>query len=302
MDAKLIEIKQDMPGFNHFFGSWVYRDDLTVVVDVGPANSAARLIASLHQMGVERVDYVFLTHLHIDHCGGLAQLLDHYPMARVICHDKGIDYLVDPSKLWKGSLAVLGEVAEAYGPPKPVAKDRLIPHTKNNLKDLMIIETPGHAAHHLSFSYKNQLFAGEAGGNYLRIEDMEYLRPATPPRFFFDIFVESVDQLLAIDDQPICYAHFGRAERSHRLLRTFRDQLMRWKRIIREITADKPDDDLVRRCMDTLLERDPNLRAFERMDPDIQERERFFMANSVKGFIGFFRENKTGKSIHPNGA
>jgi hypothetical protein len=73
---------------------------------------------------------------------------------------------------------------------------------------------------------------------------------------------------------------------------------MQWKRIIGEITADKPnDDDLVRRCIDTLLERDPNLRAFERMAPDIQERERFFMANSVKGFIGFFRENKTGKSV-----
>ena len=298
MDAKLIEIKQDMPGFNHFFGSWIYQDDLTVVVDVGPANTAARLIESLHHMGVERVDYVFLTHLHIDHCGGLAELLDHYPMARVICHDNGIDYLVDPSKLWKGSLAVLGAVAEAYGPPKPVAKDRLIPHTENDLKDLMIIETPGHAAHHLSFSYKNQLFAGEAGGNYLRIEDMDYLRPATPPRFFFDIFVKSVDKLLAIDDQPICYAHFGGAERSHRLLRTFRDQLMRWKRIIREITAEKlNDDDLVKRCIDTLLERDPNLRAFERMDPDNQERERFFMANSVKGFIGFFRENKTDTRI-----
>jgi glyoxylase-like metal-dependent hydrolase (beta-lactamase superfamily II) len=245
------------------------------------------------------VDYVFLTHLHIDHCGGLAELLDHYPMARVICHENGIDYLTDPSKLWKGSLAVLGEIAEAYGPPKPVARDRLIPHTENDLRDLMVIETPGHAAHHLSFSYSNQLFVGEAGGNYLVIEDMEYLRPATPPRFFFDVCVKSIDTLLAIDDQPMCYAHFGGADSSHRLLRTFRDQLMRWKRIIRESTAGRlhGDDDLVRRCIDTLLEQDPDLRAFERMDPDTQKRERFFMANAVNGFIGFFRENKTDEII-----
>jgi len=73
---------------------------------------------------------------------------------------------------------------------------------------------------------------------------------------------------------------------------------MLWKGIIREITAGRlNDDDLVRRCIDTLLERDPNLRAFESMDPDIQERERFFMGNSVKGFIGFFRENITDKRI-----
>ncbi|MBU4426636.1 MAG: MBL fold metallo-hydrolase [Proteobacteria bacterium] len=299
MRATLIEIKQDMPGFDHFFGSWVCQDDLAIVVDVGPANTAVRLIESLNYMGVERVDYVFLTHLHIDHCGGLAELLDHYPMARVICHENGIDYLTDPSKLWKGSLAVLGEIAEVYGPPKPVARDRLIPHTENDLKDLMVIETPGHAAHHLSFSYRNQLFVGEAGGNYLVIEDMEYLRPATPPRFFFDVCVKSVDKLLAIEDQPICYAHFDGAESSHRLLRTFRDQLMRWNRIIRESTAGRlnGDDDLVRRCIDTLLEQDPDLRAFERMDPDTQKRERFFMANAVKGFIGFFRENKTDEII-----
>ncbi len=123
MRATLIEIKQDMPGFDHFFGSWVCQDDLAIVVDVGPANTAVRLIESLTYMGVERVDYVFLTHLHIDHCGGLAEFLDHYPMARVICHEKGIDYLTDPSKLWEGSLAVLGEIAEAYGSPEPVAGD-----------------------------------------------------------------------------------------------------------------------------------------------------------------------------------
>jgi hypothetical protein len=33
------------------------------------------------------------------------------------------------------------------------------------------------------------------------------------------------------------------------------------------------------------------------MDPDTQKRERFFMANAVKGFIGFFRENKTDEII-----
>ena len=299
MQAKLIEIKQDMPGFDHFFGSWVCQDDLTLVIDVGPAHTAVRLIDSLNDMGIERVDYILLTHLHIDHCGGLADLLDRYPMARVICHASGIDYLTDPSKLWKGSLAVLGEIAEAYGPPKPVARARLIPHTENELKDLMVIETPGHAAHHLSFSYRNQLFVGEAGGNYAVVGDMEYLRPATPPRFFFDICVKSVDKLLAIDDQPICYAHFGGAESSHRLLRIFRSQLMRWKRILGKATVDglDGDDDLVRRCIDALLEQDPDLLAIEGMDPETQKRERFFMANSIKGFIGFFRKNKADTKI-----
>lgn len=290
MHETLIQIKQDMPGFDHYFGSWVCQDEIKIVVDAGPANTAAGLVESLDSMGVDTVDYVLLTHLHIDHCGGLAALLDQYPMAKVICHESGLRYLPDPSKLWKGSRAVLGEIAEAYGPPRPVAKEKLIPHTECDLKDLVIIETPGHAAHHLSFCYKNRLFVGEAGGNYLIVEDKEYLRPATPPRFFFDVCVKSIDKLLSMEDQPIYYAHFDEAESSHRLLRTFRDQLMRWKSIIYDQIQNE-NETLLRRCMDILLEQDPNLKAFERMDPLAQKRERFFMANAIKGFIGYFYEN-----------
>jgi glyoxylase-like metal-dependent hydrolase (beta-lactamase superfamily II) len=288
MRETLVEIKQNMPGFDHFFASWIYQDDVNIVVDVGPANTAMQLTESLNSLGLDRVDYVLLTHLHIDHCGGLAELLDHYPMARVICHGNGLKYLSDPSKLWKGSLAVLGELAEAYGPPQPVAKERLIPHTASELKDLVVIETPGHAAHHLSFCYRNRLLVGEAGGNYLIVEGTEYLRPATPPRFFFDACLKSVDTLLSMEDQPICYAHFDRAESSHRLLRSFRNQLIFWKSTIYEQML-KGNKDLIKRCVDTLLEQDPNLRAFEKMDPDTQKREEFFMTNGIKGFIGFLQ-------------
>ena len=41
------------------------------------------------------------------------------------------------------------------------------------------------------------------------------------------------------------------------------------------------------RCVVRLLEKDPDLEVFEFMDPDTQDRERFFMANSVKGYIEF---------------
>ena len=292
MRDRLIEIRQDLPGFNHFIGSWVCQDDLNIVIDVGPANTAGQLVDTLLSIGLDRVDYFLLTHIHIDHAGGLADLLGHYKMAKVICHEKAIENIIDPSKLWIGSLKVLGEVAEAYGRPKPVQKERLIPHTKNDIKDLIIVETPGHAIHHLSFNYNNHLFVGEAGGNYLVIDNTEYLRPATPPRFFFDVSVKSVDRLLALDNQPICYAHFGRAESSHRLLRIFRDQLIQWKEIIYELVTGgmRSDEELIRNCIEILLEKDPNLAAFNKMDMNVQGRERFLMANAVKGFLGFLRE------------
>jgi glyoxylase-like metal-dependent hydrolase (beta-lactamase superfamily II) len=286
--CELIEIKQRIPGFGHFIGSWVYKGDINFVVDVGPANSVSELIKVLRQMKIERVDYVLLTHIHIDHAGGLGQFLERFPMARVVCHDKGIRHLVDPSKLWEGSRQVLGEIAEAFGPFRPVKEEMCIPHTQAAIADLDVIETPGHAPHHLSFSYNENLFAGEAGGNYYSIQGIDYLRPATPPRFYLKVFLETIDRLMALKEQRICYAHFGDAPDSTRMLKRFRVQILRWKEVVQKEIAGGSDH-ILTRCVDRLLKEDPDLKAFELMDPDMQDRERFFMANSVRGYVEFLQ-------------
>jgi len=289
MNPVLREIKQDRPGFNNFIGSWVYVGDINFVVDVGPSSSVSRLIDSIKAMKIDRIDYILITHIHIDHAGGLAHILDHFPMAKAICHEKGIKHLVDPSRLWSGSLKTLGEVAESYGPLKPVKKERLIPHTEADIKDIKIIETPGHAPHHISFSYGGDLFAGEAAGNYCTISGKEYLRPATPPIFLLEECLSSVDKLLAMEEMPMYYGHFGMVESSHQLLKRFRHQLLRWHDIIKEeITAG--DSNLPERCLESLLEKDPDLKTFHFMDADTQMRERFFLSNSVRGYLGYLKE------------
>ena len=290
-DCRLIEIKQALPGYGRFIGSWLYRGEVNVVVDVGPARSGRRFIESLVQLGVDRVDYILLTHIHIDHAGALAECLEHFPMARVICHNKGAPHLIDPSKLWDGSLKVLKEVAEAYGQPKPVREGVFVSHTgPSPLQGLSVIETPGHAPHHLSFSFKGHLFAGEAGGNYYATKDWDYLRPATPPRFLMEVFLASLDKLLALEDQHMCYAHFGEALSSHEMLPRFRGQILRWHDVIQE-EMSRGLDDLLKRCVDRLLAEDIDLKAFQYMDPDMRDRERFFISNSVRGFIDFLRSD-----------
>ncbi len=291
MQETFLPIRQEMPGFNPFFGSWLCRGDLNIIIDVGPANASRRLIGALEACGLKRLDYVLLTHIHIDHGGALSEVLARYPDAKVICHEKGLPHLKDPSKLYQGSLKVLGDLAKTYGPPGPVAQERLIPHTACRVEGLGIIETPGHAIHHLSFTYHKRLYAGEAAGNFFRIGNREYLRPATPPRFFLDVFMKSVDRLLALDDQPIRYAHVESADNAHRLLGLFKDQLLLWKNVIGETVAgDGQEKDIIPICIERLLEEDPSLAAFEDMDENTRKRERIFMANSVKGFVEFFKE------------
>jgi glyoxylase-like metal-dependent hydrolase (beta-lactamase superfamily II) len=289
MEEHLIAIRQDRPGFDEFIGSWLCRDGITVLVDVGPAKTAKRLIAGLDARGVESVDYILLSHIHIDHAGALADLLDRYPKAVAVCHERGVESLVSPHKLWQGSRKVLGHLAELYGEPRPVPSERLIPHTALASQHLHVIETPGHAPHHLSYCYGGRLFSGEAGGNYFLVGEEEYVRPATPPRFFLDVFLESVDRLLSLEDQPICYAHFGKGQSSKRLLGRFRQQVLQWKAWISEHVKSGLADP-VADCVEMLLQRDPNLKAFSHMPPGAKAREREFMANAVKGFIGYFQE------------
>ena len=289
MNPILIEIKQDRPGFDHFIGAWVCKGDINIIIDVGPANSVNRLIESLIAMGLDRVDFILLTHIHIDHAGGLSDFLDHFPMAKVICHSKGIRHLVEPSKLWTGSRTALGEIADFYGPIKPVQREMLIPHTDAGIDGLEIIETPGHATHHLSFIYQGNLFVGEAGGNYFIVDEKEYLRPATPPIFSLEESLKGIDLLLAAEDHPICYAHFGKAKSSHRLLHRFRNQLIQWNEIIKEEMCTGQRH-IVERSIERLLEKDPNIKAFEAMEPEIRNRERFFLTNSVRGYVGFLQK------------
>jgi len=284
----LIETNPPLPGFTHFIGAWLCSGRPTMLVDVGPANTVASLIRDLSAMDVQHIDYVLLTHIHIDHAGALAQFLEHYPMARVICHEKAVNHLTDPSKLWKGSRQTLGKIADGYGAPQPVSHTRLIPHTQVTIPDLAVIETPGHSNHHLSFSWRENLFAGEAAGNYYSWGNGEYLRPATPPRFFLELFLSSVDRLTALSDQPIHYAHFGKAPSSRNMLTRFRKQVLQWYELVRD-TCGHQYKDQISTCVDRLLETDPELAAFNNMETDVQNRERYFIGNSVKGFIDFLR-------------
>jgi len=287
MNPTLIELRQNKAGFRRFIGSWLVKGRENVVIDVGPSNSIDQLIRSLRELGVDRVDRVLLTHIHIDHAGGIAPFLDHFPMARVVCHEKAIPNLVNPSKLWAGTRKTLGsDLSDTYGPIMPVKKERLVPHTEVKLKGLEIVETPGHAAHHLCFIMEGFLFAGEAGGVHFTVGDAEYLRPATPPVFFMNQYMESIDRLMSHETMPICYGHFRLAGSSHAMLRRQKHQLILWEGIIKE-ELSRGEDRVMERSLDALLRKDPELKAFSALSPEDQARERFFMGNCIEGYLGF---------------
>ena len=293
-DLFLIPLDLDLPGFTTFINAWLYKGKQTFLIDVGPSATASRLLACLGSLGIRRLDAILLTHIHLDHAGGIGEVARAFPGVPILCHTAGIPHLVDTSRLWQGSLSTLGDVAKAYGPVQPVPPDRLIDAGHCPWDTVAPIITPGHSPHHVSYRIPPYLFMGETGGVHVSFPSgHEYLRPATPSRFFLETAIESIDALIALNPETVCYGHFGVSRKGIEMLHAHRDQLMHWESVIGdEIDGDRVTDTITA-CMDRLLLEDPYLAGFYHLDEAQQGRERYFLENSIRGFEGYIQRKRS---------
>lgn len=276
-----IDLPQDRPGFHHFISAWQFEDasGRRVLVDPGPASTIPLLLRELEALGGP--DLILLTHIHLDHSGGLAQLCEASPHAQVLAHPRAFAHLQDPHKLWSASVATLGDVALLYGEPAPLPPSaELLTEDPEGL--IEVFQTPGHAPHHLCFRAtcggRSLLFVGEAAGMVLPIEGGPgWLRPTTPPRFDAGAALRSMDALLSAlrGDELLCYAHWGASASARERIEAARAQLVEWRAVVRDMRDAGPDA-----ILDELLRRDPFPAS---LSPDLVEREMAFMRNSVLG-------------------
>lgn len=289
----LIDLDQNLEGFRNFICAWVYRDEsITFLVDPGPASSINLLRMTLKNLGIERLDYILLTHVHIDHAGGAGALLNDFPDAKVLCHPKGIKHMVTPADLWKGSVQVLGEIAEAYGMIVPIPEERIfflqaLSHGKNRIE---VMETPGHAPHHLSYFFKHYLFAGEVAGIHQPCEAGFYLRPATPPRFSLETSLFSLKKVIGIKPETLCFGHYGITGEAQKVLSLAGEQLLLWTETVKKELADG-EGSLERRVIERLINEDKLFSHYRNLERDIQRREQYFIKNSISGIKDYVKRS-----------
>ena len=169
----------------------------------GRAATADQLAGAIATLGVDRLDYICLTHIHIDHAGAVGHLARRFPGTPVVCHPKGIPHIVDPERLWQGTVKTLGETGRAYGRMLPVDPACIATERQLASAPFRLIDTPGHSPHHYAIAADGCLFAGEAGGVCLPLPSGDlYLRPATPPRFFLETSLSSIDRVMAAGPGP----------------------------------------------------------------------------------------------------
>lgn len=289
-DLYLVDL--DIPvleGFRNFIGCWVYHtDQLSFVVDPGPTSTIAVLLKALKTLRVEKLDYILLTHIHLDHGGGTGTLLKYFPQAKVNCHPKGIAHLTDPRRLWESSLRVLGKTAEAYGrleavPASSVSYQTRIEHKG---KQIRVVETPGHASHHICYFLDDVLFAAEVAGVSIPVDNGFYQRIATPARFIYEIYRDSIEKAADLAAPYICLGHYGMRRDGPKFFATALRQLQLWMDVVTDhVTHTTRFDE--QKVLEELMKTDPALRLLAKMDKDIRARERYFSLNSIRGIYGY---------------
>ena len=279
-----------LEGFSQFISAWLYQgEEFTFLVDPGPLSTIPHLLDELKKRGVENLDYILLTHIHIDHAGGTGELLKSFPEASVICHPQGIKHMVEPEKLWQGSLKVLGYMAEVYDEIVPVPEANISFSKEIGDTGIRVFLTPGHAQHHLCFLFEDLLFAGEVVGVRSPVSSGIYMRPATPPRFMLDVALDSIDRMIDLAPRYMVIAHYGLVEPAIEYLEIGKNQLKLWVKGVKETEGSGTESDAQteERLFEWLLEHDSNYRRIKELSPDIYARERYFLGNTMRGMRGY---------------
>jgi hydroxyacylglutathione hydrolase len=210
----------------------IVEGDRAALVDTGVNSSVPRVLAALAAKGLapEQVEYVFLTHVHLDHAGGAGELMRQLPRARLTVHPRGARHMADPSRLLAGTVAVYGEAAtrKIYGTIIPVAPERIVETPEGTVlalgrREFRFMETPGHARHHVAIvdGRSGHVFTGDTFGLSYRELDCggrQFVIPTTSPvQFDPDAAIRSVERIAALAPPAIYVTHYSQVRDIPRL-------------------------------------------------------------------------------------
>ncbi len=248
----VIEIDTLLGGWERVTAGYLIEGDAPVLVETGSQSSVAALLAALADLGVDAnaLAGVAVTHIHLDHAGGVGDVARAFPNATVYVHEKGARHLVDPSRLVNSAAQVYGDLLDTlYGRLDPTPAERVHvledgePIQVSANRTLTTVDSPGHAKHHLALhdSESGIIFVGDAVG--VRLPDGGVLRPSTPPPDFdLDQALHSLKRFADRSPAGIALAHYGLVPNPATILEEAAETLTRWAEIAE--TAWKEDRDI----------------------------------------------------------
>src|SRR5487761_1024063 len=208
----VFQIDTKMAGYQGITAGYLIRSSRPCLVETATSTSAPVVRAALAALGIAAADLatVVVTHIHLDHAGGVGDIASMFPSADVVVHEKGARHLADPSRLMASARMVYGDALDVlFGELAPVPAGRL-----RALQDvggrLESYYAPGHAKHHVGLfdSASGDLYVGDAAGVY--IPETGDLRPATPPPDFdLEVALASIGKFASLGPSRLLFSHYG---------------------------------------------------------------------------------------------
>ena len=237
----VVQLDTLLGGWQRVTAGYLVEGPAPVLVETGSQSSVPALLAALAQHGVDADDLagVAVTHIHLDHAGGVGDVARAFPSATVYVHGKGARHLADPSRLVASAALVYGDLLDSlYGRLDPTPPDRI--HVLEDGEDIDVgggrrlttVDSPGHAKHHLALhdSDSGILFAGDAIG--VRLPDAGVLRPSTPPPDFdLDSALTSLRRFTERRPSGVALAHYGLVPEPLETLDEAGETLRRWAEV-----------------------------------------------------------------------
>ena len=205
-------------------GSYILNEEALTVIETSASPSIPHLKKGLSKLNInpEDIQYIILTHIHLDHAGGAGLFLKECPNARIIVHPKGKRHLIDPTRLITGAKAVYGDkFEELFHPIVPIPEDRIIVMAHGEQLSLSegctltFYHTPGHANHHISIydSASNGMFTGDTCGIQYTIGSKRFYFPSTSPNQFDpEQMRNSISMYRSLNLDRLYFGHYGVTE------------------------------------------------------------------------------------------
>ena len=204
---------------------FVNQNNKILIVDTATNHSAKRFLKTLQNMSIslESVEWIVLTHVHLDHAGGAGLLMKMCPNAQLAVHPRGVRHMVNPEKLWASVISVYGEkeAENQYGQLIPVDENRVVAVGEGEVirfqnRRLQIFDAPGHANHHIViFDEKSKsFFTGDAFGiayPELTNENGEFIFISSTPTQFEPVkFDATIKKILEQKPKSCFLTHFSK--------------------------------------------------------------------------------------------
>ncbi|MCG5215094.1 MBL fold metallo-hydrolase [Streptosporangium sp. KLBMP 9127] len=278
LGGDVYEIDTRMAGYAGITAGYLILGDRPCLVETGTSTSAPIVRDALASLGVgpEDLSTVVVTHIHLDHAGGVGDIATFFPSAEVVVHEKGARHLADPSRLMSSARMVWGDRLDTlFGALSPTEASRIRALGDTGAIDLGNGRTlsshysPGHAKHHVGLidSATGDLYVGDAAGVYL--PQTGDLRPATPPPDFdLRTALDSIDLFTALGPQRLLFSHYGPVTDVTATLERSAEELRVWVDLTKQAHSEGLDlDHAVAMVRDRTRERYAAFRA----DPETTE-------------------------------